>query len=153
MLKPYNTVHYSKIVEESGSDEQEGYVKIFSYNLWLSLNKITLTRSVRLYSDAFDVKNCFDYDDILKFIEECKDEGMTSFEFDHETDSDRDLEAAYIKGTRDHKVNKTKEQLLNEYKYYINDINKKNTDIWKHANQENLEYQNYLRLKDKYESK
>ena len=64
MLKPYNTVHYSKIVEESGSDEQEGYVKIFSYNLWLSLNKITLTRSVRLYSDAFDVKNCFDYDDI-----------------------------------------------------------------------------------------
>ena len=152
MLKPYNEVKCSKTVEEKGS-EQEGYEKILSYNIWLTLSKISLSRTETEYSDPFDLKDSFEYAQIFEFIEGCRESGMTHFEFDSETDSDGDLDECFIKGQRERSISKTKDQLLGEYRRYINDMNSKNQSIWRASNKDKEEYQTYLRLKSKYENR
>lgn len=96
-MKRYKFDVFNNALIENGC-EQEGYEKILPYKLWLTLNKISLTKPKQL-RESLDAKNLSSFQEFKDFVDVCEEQGLTDLEVDHEA-SEYSLDSFYIICTR-----------------------------------------------------
>lgn len=153
-MKRYNIDCASEKILNDGY-EMEGYEKILSFDIWLVLNKVSLTKP-KIITETLDVSTAGSIKELKDFVEKCEKQGFETFEADYFYEDDVGyLKYFNIVCKRQIFEKKSTTELQSEYYDYANRIIKKNQRAYQeyktNLEKEKTEFAQYLKLKEKYE--
>lgn len=151
-MKQYNINHPSKETFDNGH-EQEGYEKLLSYNLWLTLCKVALTQP-KMNIEVLNIDSINSIKELKDFVEKCENLQFETFDTDYDIEEGC-LNYFNIVCKKQTFEKKSVAELQSEYYDYANRIIKNNQRAWRdykaNLEKEKTEFEQYLKLKEKYE--